>query len=385
MLEAALKQNEKLGALLGEARMSAAHYKLQHNLLTIESEEALKRMEVEHDMTRREVQVLQLNGQGREVMEYVQRLKSYCKSLEEDHVSISRRLEKAKKLIVAKDEEILDLKEENKRFVERIRQNREHINVLRSPGGPLHASTPKFSPATPQQHRSTPKQTPNTNRSIRYHHSTQQDNQDRFDVLLQASSVMSQENNSAPSTPVVSRRPGPKTPSRHHRGVLSLSSLPTTPKSGRSQASYSTLLPSAVISPRIEPRTANSHSRTALPQSAKRRRKSRDSTISVEDQEEIAHTLGNSYYREESEIPESQASQNATSMLRADPRESFGEVVKSRTSTPNPGEKTLHQAKIFGAVTKRKLEDGSGLEHTKKKVRAGEGIGLGIGFEPTRV
>ncbi len=142
MLETSFQHTDKLGALLGEARMSAAHYKLQYNLLTIESEEALKRMEVEHDMTKREVQVLQINGQGREAMEYVQKLKSYCKSLEEDNVSTLRRLERAKKLIVDKDDEISDLKEENHRFMERIRQNREHINVLRSPGGPLHSSTP---------------------------------------------------------------------------------------------------------------------------------------------------------------------------------------------------------------------------------------------------
>lgn len=375
MLDAAFKQTAKLSALLGEARMSAAHYKLQHNLLTIESEEALKRMEVEHDMTKREVQVLQVNGQGREAMEYVQKLKSYCKSIEEDNVSILRRLERAKKLIVDKDDKISDLKEENHRLMERIRQNREHINVLRSPGVPLHASTPRVSPATPQQHRYTPKQTPTTGRSVRYHHGAQQENQDRFDALLQASSVLSQENNSAPSTPATGRRHDPRTPSRHHRGVFSLSSLPTTPKSVKSQAANSTLLPSAVISPRLEPRTVNSHGRVPLP--AERRRKSRDSTISAEDHEETTRAVEDSY-REESEIPESQASQSATSMLRSDPRESF-EVVKSRTSTPNPGQKILHQAKIFGAVTKRKL-DGNGLEPSKKKVRTGEGIGLGIGF-----
>ncbi|KAI4281977.1 MAG: hypothetical protein L6R38_003291 [Xanthoria sp. 2 TBL-2021] len=44
---------------LSEARMSAAHSKLQHNLLSIETSEAASKAEVEREMTRREVQVLQ--------------------------------------------------------------------------------------------------------------------------------------------------------------------------------------------------------------------------------------------------------------------------------------------------------------------------------------
>ena len=44
---------------LGEARVTAAHSKLQHSLLSIETEESAKRAEVEHEATRREVQVLQ--------------------------------------------------------------------------------------------------------------------------------------------------------------------------------------------------------------------------------------------------------------------------------------------------------------------------------------
>jgi len=94
-------------------------------------------------------------------------------------------------------------------------------------------------------------------------------------------------------------------------------------------------------------------------------------------------------YREESEeIQESQASQSATEMLRVDPRESF-EVAASRTTTPTPnGEKNnLHQAKIFGAVSKpaaekrKRLPDTYEKGYSAKKVRAAvEGVGLGIGL-----
>jgi hypothetical protein len=69
-------------------------------------------------------------------------------------------------------------------------------------------------------------------------------------------------------------------------------------------------------------------------------------------------------------------------MLRADPRESF-EVAASRSATPTLAEKSLQQAKIFGTVTKRKLEEDV-MSPAAKKIRTGEGIGLGIGFEAGR-
>jgi hypothetical protein len=69
-------------------------------------------------------------------------------------------------------------------------------------------------------------------------------------------------------------------------------------------------------------------------------------------------------------------------MLRADPRESF-EVAASRSVTPTVVDKTLQQSKIFGVITKRKLEEDV-LSPAAKKMRTGEGIGLGIGFEAGR-
>lgn len=376
MLARVVCENAKLDIAVGEARMSAAHHKLQHNLLTIESEEAMKRMEVEHDIIRREVQVLQMNGRDSSTTDYTQKLKAYCKSIEEDILLARRRLEKAKRIIEERDDQLDDARDEIARLQQRIRQNREHINVLRSPGGPLHISTPKTAPATPHHYRSTPKYTPNTNRSIRYEPSPQ--NQEKFNALLLAGAALSQENASAPSTPTIARRPDPRTPNRHNRGVQSLSSFPTTPGSGRA-GGPSILLPSAQFSPAAEARVANTLSQHVQhSQSQERRRKSRDSTISASDTEEIARAAAN--YREESEeVHESQASQSATEMLRADPRESF-EVAASRTGTP--GLEKLQQAKIFGTVTKRKL-DVEGGEQPVKKIR-GEGVGLGIGYESGR-
>jgi hypothetical protein len=375
MLAKALEENNRLEVIASEARMSAAHYKLQHNLLTIESENALKRMEVEHDITRREVQVLQSSGRDSSPFEYTQQLKAWCKKMEDENTALRRRLNKAKKLIEQRDDQLADAKESISRLYDRIRQNREHINELRSPGGPLHVFTPKTTPTTPHQpqYRGTPRYTPTTNRSARY--SREHVPENHFNALLLAGAVLSQENISAPTTPVVARHALPRTPNRHNRGVQSLSSLPNTPGSGRPMTGNSALLPSAQFSPEADARVANTLNHH-VQYSRERRRKSRDSTISASDAEEIARS---SYRQESEEVQESQASQSATEMLRIDPRESF-EVAASRTHTPALSDKgTLQQAKIFGSVTKRKREEELG---SLKKTRFdGEGVGLGIGFD----
>lgn len=389
MAKAMLAENEKLELIASEGRMSAAHYKLQYNLLTIETEEATKRMEVEHEMTRREVEVLQYANQGRDTtpagQEYVNRLKAFCQNMEQENIALSKRLNKAKKMIEMKEDELQAVKDDKARLLQRIRENREHMNILRSPGGIFHTATPKVSnhsyPATPQQYRGTPKHTPMTGGSIHREHSTEP-----FAALLLADRVLSQENNSAPSTPMVNRRSDPRTPvSRHNRGVQSLSSLPNTPGSARPGTSHSTLLPSVQFTPRAGSRiSAQAPAQT----SRERRRKSRDSTISASDAEEIARAAMASYREESEEIQESQASQSATEMLRVDPRESF-EVAASRTTTPTPNadKNTLHQSKIFGAVSKpaaekrKRVDEGYGDEYAAKKIRAGaEGVGLGLGI-----
>jgi hypothetical protein len=389
IVKAMISENEKLELIASEGRMSAAHYKLQYNLLSMETEEAAKRMEVEHEMTRREVAVLQYVNQGRDStpagQEYIARLKSFALSMEKENIALENRLQKAKKLIELKDEELQELKNDKARLLQRIRENREHMNQLRSPGGIFHIATPKVShhsyPATPQQYRGTPKQTPMTGRSINREHSTEP-----FAALILAGNVLSQENNSAPSTPMVNRRPDPRTPaSRHSRGVQSLSSLPTTPGTARPTPSHSALLPSVQFTPRGSSRVIPP---TAAHQSRERRRKSRDSTISASDAEEIARAAMASYREESEEIQESQASQSATEMLRVDPRESF-EVAASRTTTPTPTAErnNLHQSKIFGTVSKpaaekrKRLPDPYDDEYAAKKVRSVvDGVGLGIGL-----
>lgn len=378
ILDGVLAANTKLELAAREARMSAAHFKLQHNLLIIDSEEAIKRLEVEHDMTRREVQALQNTGRDNESYSYIAKLKTYCKELEEEGNITRRRLHKAKQLIEDKDFKLIEAREENERLRDRIRQNREHINMLRSPGGPLHLGSPKTSPITPQHYRTTPKHTPGSLRRREPPGSARP-----FEALLLADAVLSQEHNSAPSTPIISRHPGPRTPNRHTRNVQSVSSLQAITGSAR-RVGHSGLLPSAQFSPEAEARSVGSHSWNPVRDSRERRRKSRDSTISAEDNEPI-QAGGRSFREESEEVYESQASQSATEMLRVDPRESF-EVAASRTTTPNPGDKPYQQSKIYGGVTKsvaekRKRSDDD-MHATAKKLRAAAGaaIGLGIGM-----
>ncbi|OWP02920.1 hypothetical protein B2J93_3500 [Marssonina coronariae] len=374
MVTRILAENAKLDMEVREARMSTAHYKLLYNLLTIESEEVMKRMEVENEIIRREVEVLRTNGQDTANLDYAQKLKEYGLAMRADHDLVERRLEKAKRVIEMKDEELMDAKDEIVLLQQRIRQNREHINVMRSPGGPLHVSTPKTTPVTPYQYRATPKQTPNS--SIRHE---PLDNQASFNALLLAGEVLgkSQENNSAPSTPTVTRRPAPdhpRTPIRHSRAVQSLSSFPTTPGSER-QLAGTTLLPSAQFSSHAEARVASTLSQHVAQYRDHRdhRARSRDSTISASDSDEAARAA---YRGMSEEVQESQASQSASKMLRVDPRESF-EVAPSRTSTPLSGDKNYQQSKIYGSVTKRKLD----TTHDSAKKARSAGVGLGIGVE----
>ena len=306
---------------------------------------------------------------------------AFCQNMEQENISLSKRLNKAKKMIEMKEDELQAVKDDKARLLQRIRENREHMNILRSPGGIFHTATPKVSnhsyPATPQQYRGTPKHTPMTGRSIHREHSTEP-----FAALLLADRVLSQENNSAPSTPLVNRRSDPRTPiSKHNRGVQSLSSLPNTPGSARPGTSNSTLLPSVQFTPRAGSRVS---AQAPAQASRERRRKSRDSTISASDAEEIARAAMASYREESEEIQESQASQSAAEMLRIDPRESF-EVAASRTT--NADKNPLHQSKIFGPVSKpsaekrKRFDDEYGDEYAAKKIRAGaEGVGLGIGL-----
>ncbi|KAI1499215.1 Thiolase, N-terminal domain-containing protein [Biscogniauxia marginata] len=353
MLQSCLAENARL-------KMETAHHKLQYNLLSIQAEDDAKRAAVEHDMTRREVEYLRTtenSRQARRELSIVDSTHNKYRELQLRYEAVvneievlHRRLRSSTRLIQQQAEEIESLTDEREMLLNRIRENREHFQMLCSPGGAFYGA---LTPKTPAA---------------------------GFAALLQA---LSHDNNSAPSTPTTANRPTPRMPPKHTRGVQSLSSLPTTPTS-RSRRDQTGLLPSIDLVPHTEPaprfNTGRYGPETPL---QKRGRKSRESTISAEDNnEELARAAlesvaaaTQSYMSQgsrisqrreegEEEVYESQASQAASEMLRRDPRESFevASSVGSRDGTPAPAEKTAKlQSKLYANLNK------SGLAPEKRK------------------
>lgn len=383
LLGASLSENARL-------KMEIAHHKLQYNLLSMQADEAAKRAAVEHDMTRREVEVLRVAESERQArrdqdaanesiqLKYIQ-LKASYECAVDDMGSLRKREKKFKKVIQQKEDEIIGLTDDRELLLQRIRENREHFNMLRSsPGGiPPASALSRLPPIVPpQQHRTTPRQTPKS------HRREADEGQRGFQVLLQA---LNHDNISAPSTPTSSHHPTPRTAPKHTRGAQSMSSLPTTPMP-RPRSQHSTLLPSIDLVPQTAPvpRFAPAHE-IPEPRSVQRR-KSRESTISADDNEELARaalsmaavnrsmmsaTSDRSAPRasrrpeEGEEVYESQASQAASEMLRRNPRDSFGDVASSTNSrdvTPAPAEKSMKlQTRLFAPINK------SGMGADKRK------------------
>lgn len=425
-------------------KMEAAHHKLQFNLLSLQSSEDSKRAAVEHEMTKKEVEALRMAEHSRQARrdlssvsdsthaKYMQLKVYYEQSIEESDV-LAKKFKAAKKVIQQKEDEIVRLTDDRDLLLNRIRENREHFHHLCSPGGIFHGvMSPKTQAATPQ-HRATPRQTP---KSAAVHREPRDHKNENFSILIQA--LNSQENNSAPSTPVTGHRPAPRMPAKHTRNVQSMSSLPTTPI-GRSRLETGGLLPSVDLVPQTEPPYRHSRLVPETPPPAGRsreRRRSRESTISADDNEELTRqnnaelarqalqsfaSRGSQNSRtssrhltlsqqaggeeEEEEVFESQASQAASEMLRRDPRESFevASSVNSRDGTPvapAADKSNKLQAKLFGGLNKsgvlpgvaekRKFSGGSALGERiaspAKKLRVAGGlrdpgqVGLGIQY-----
>jgi hypothetical protein len=346
-----------------DARMSAAHFKLQHNLLTIESQESAQRAEVEHQMTRREVEVLHAaeyrhrasksvtpRASQPPVQPQIDTLSRRCADLQADNEDLERRLRRAKKLIENEKDRSDLLLEENLLLKKRIRENREHFTRMKSQS-PLYA-TPRNDFATPSRKSVPPFPDSAPPRG-------------NIAALLAADQVLS-EAASVPSTPTKlhsSKLQG------HTRGAHSLSSLQSTP--ARSRLATTDAL--FYTNPRLSYAVPLSQ---PMPESAERDRHDRDSTISITDDEEAIT---------DEELPPSQASSLATNMLRRNPG---GQASPSLTAGAERSS-TLLQTKLFGAVKKAGIDRTAPAGKRRrsfgepgmvtKKTKLGEGVGLGIG------
>jgi type II secretory pathway component PulJ len=335
--------------------MSALHFKLQNSLLSFTSNEAIKRAEVEHQLARREVEILQSseyrNRHGPPEVKPLQPISNVeleaalkrNQELERVNATLDRRLRRAKKLIEQEKQKSELLMEENGRLKNRIRENREHFSWMiergsLSPSPRTQSRTPQRKPV-PHFHDST---SPNMSRGESH----------PFAALLAADRVLNRESSDFQSSP---QRMRPRQHSNGHvRGTHSLSSLPMTPSQSRTTREHLFFTPT---------------------RNTQEEQRDRDSTISASDIEE-ADT--------EEDIPASQADSPATSMLRPDPGVSQQET---RAAAIAPKTSTLLQTKLFGQVRKagvdrppnglkRKasIDDGAAL----KKSKAAEGVGLGI-------
>ena len=334
-----------------DARTSAAHFNLQYSLLAMETQEAAQRAEIEHQMTRREVEVLQASEQKHRAalsatsrnsapppQPQIEALTKTCRSLEDERDEAESRLNRAKKLIELEKDKAELLIEENLLLKRRIRENREHFTRLKSQS-PIY-TTPRDPYTTPQ--RRAPPRFPESSSNIA--------------ALLAADQVLSGEVMSVPSTPTKSQVS--KIKQGHTRGAHSLSSLHTTPVRTR-----------PVTSDGFEFRYPLSAPGSQLVnESAERERQDRDSTISISDAEEDS----------DGDIMHSQASDLATEMLRKNP----ASQESLRLSHATQSSSNRLQTKLLGGTTKpsvNKRRGSFGGEDVKaKKAKYNAGVGLGI-------
>ena len=375
-LDRSMSEVQRLATLLREAHATTAHHRLQHKFFRIEAEDTIKRIDVEYQMLRREMEVLATKqhrhrngllppgserGPGRlyepnmpsridlEVQQQHQSLRS-------ENEVLKRRLRRAKKLIRYRDGEVISLLREGSRLRTRIRDNREHFERLYALGAWNHL-------ATPRQSKPQATMTPNTaskqagNPRASYLAGPRNERQDTFAALLLADQVLSQENPSTQSTPARSRQHR-QAHLGHSRGTQSLSSLPSTPIQLLPPGSKGTGLSSPA---RVRDPSAQDPHQNSSYQRTHHRRESRDSTISASDAEVDAPRDDPRDRKRGDVVHESQASQLATHLLRRSP-------VLSREGRDNSTEKTKRttQTKLLGQAIKASL-DGRSNEAVDKK------------------
>ncbi|KAF2097569.1 hypothetical protein NA57DRAFT_58144 [Rhizodiscina lignyota] len=384
----------ELTSSLKETRMTAAHYKLQYNMLSMDSAENSNRMAVELAMAQREVDVLQQADERRRVdnstpgrayptdgvanAALLHEMSRHCSLLQQENEELNDVLAQTRLTLEHREGQVLSLTEDNERLRGRIKKNREHMNGFLDY---VQQHSPQSMTSTP--HHTTPRSRAHLRAGPLLHESHSR-GQQPFEALLLADKVLSQETATAPSTP--GRAQGKKF---GHRTAHSMSSLPSTPQRPPPNiAMQSNLRTPPNFAPIQEPpRTVP----TALYSSQRQhqRRGSSDSTITASSVEDGGRSG-------DDEIPESQASQAATSMLRRTPvSKSMSSSKAGSFNSTGGGGGGMKQAKLFGQITKpgfsmpvehekRRLSDSRG-QPAIKRARVGEAVGLGIGLDGPRV
>lgn len=132
-------------AVAQESRMSALHFKLQNSLVSFASNEAVKRAEVEHQLAKREVEILQSDeyrsrsrpadpltprpSQSVSTDDYLSALQR-SQELEGVNALLDRRLRNAKRAIDDATTRSVELTEQNELLKRRIEDNRRHFSQI---------------------------------------------------------------------------------------------------------------------------------------------------------------------------------------------------------------------------------------------------------------
>ena len=364
----------ELQAALQEAKMSAAHHKLQYQMLSQESAAAIERMAVEARMAQYENEVIHVAEQARaaatpvqpspflEGMIPVQKdlYQSMCREIQqltEERNYLANEQAHKDKTIMRQDTEIASLTDRVELMRERIRENREHVNRYRRNNNATNFES------TPRSMYNDP---------LRSGVSSQEQPQP-FAALLQASEMASQEAH----RPLSTKR-------GHTRNTHSTSSLPATPNRMHQpppvyqtpQGRQSQLkVPSTAPQPRTSAmRTPDVYSQPALPVPRTQGPPS-EGTVSEPDRHDDDSEAETDII-EQDEISESQASRAASQMLRSSQEQQTKRDSFQGSGMLPSNHNNMKQNKLFGAVRKRNVERGD--ERPAKRARVGEAVGLGI-------
>ena len=375
----------ELQAAYREAKMSAAHHRLQYQMLAQESAAAIERMAVEARMVQCENEVIHVAEQAKATVvpmlpspmqedgtipvqkDLYQRMCRDIQQLSEANNFLEAEHRQQEKLIFRQDNEIAGLSDKVLMLRDRIREHREHQNRMRSAsfGGYLDSAPPSV--------LSTPRRP----------HMTSRDQAQPFAALLQASAMAREEVGTGKSS--VKRG---TTKKGHSRNTQSLSGLPATPNRARKQpllfqTPQAHLHFRAMPSTAPVPRTSNMRTPEVYSQqkpSLKRMHgPGSDGTVSASDNEDDEHdSEAETEILEPNQIDEPRASFSAAQMLRANPEP----LSQPEEHDFRPAKRGAHggmrQGKLFGAVRKSNTVLAGEDEPPAKKQRTIRGIGLGI-------
>lgn len=382
----------RLLPFLQDARTDAAHYRLQYQMLTIESAEAVERIQVEMDMAQRELEVLQTSEQQQRqplaaqhpspprpiqdpnvrsvhvdlysaMLQDIRDLKSHSAHQE---MTIAYQ----KRMIIQQENEISTLNDRCKLLRERLQENRDHLNRYRR--------APAGLDSTPRSERGTPYHASSVHRGAPATPSTYSREQRPFAALLHATDLMSQDSSPpAPRTPKRKRGQGPAV------GSPIRPSIPATPQTLQPKtlrnvyetpqsSHHATHLKAPMSAPAAR---TNLFTDRAKPTSSNRNGPTRghesDGTVSASNDSEAETEVP----EHDDDLAESQASLLASQLLRTPTRPPRKERPVSGSLGPPP--LPLTQTRLHGRVQKEGVQrEDPGRQ--AKKARGGNLSGLGI-------